>query len=625
MVSFPVPPNFAEVLAARRRRRRRRRVVAGALGLLLVGVGGLVAASRLNRSSAAQAGSACTGPATPLVVASSVDKAASMTRFAADFSAGGGADAEGRCVMVSIVPKASGASATALATGWKAVDGPPPDVWSPTGSIWLPLLESRLAAAQRSSLIPAPRGVPHIAASPMVVAMPRPMATALGWPDKPIGWSDLLTLAADREGWGAYGHPEWGRFSLGKTNPNFSHAGLEGTVATYYAAVNKVSGLTEADVALPATRRFVAGVEQSVARYGDNTASFQTDWLRADDAGQALSYISALVTEENLVAAYNEGNPTADPTAVGTRPAPKVPLVAVYPKEGTFIADHPYAVLSAPWVTAPKRAAAEAFLAYLLSAAVQTRWQDGHFRNAAGVAGPRTGESLGVLAAEPKKVLEPPSAAVTASILDSWSQLRKTANVINLIDVSGSMANRIPGSQQTKLAAAQQAVTTALDLFTDQDEVGLWSFSGGVRGTIDYRSLVEVGPMAQAVRGVSRRQALATAVKGLSPRGDTGLYNSISAAYGAVLERYREDRINAVVVLTDGRNDAVGGLSLGDLLTRVASFGQGKQVRIITIAYGPDADQETLAKIARVTKGASYKAPSAADIPKVYAAALSNL
>jgi len=43
-----------------------------------------------------------------------------------------------------------------------------------------------------------------------------------------------------------------------------------------------------------------------------------------------------------------------------------------------------------------------------------------------------------------------------------------------------------------------------------------------------------------------------------------------------------------------------------------------------TIAYGPDADQETLAKIARVTKEASYKAPSAADIPTV-SAALSNL
>ena len=67
------------------------------------------------------------------------------------------------------------------------------------------------------------------------------------------------------------------------------------------------------------------------------------------------------------------------------------------------------------------------------------------------------------------------------------------------------------------------------------------------------------------------------------------------------------------------------GLSLDELLAQVESFGQGKQVRIITIAYGPEADTETLAKIARVTKGASYKAPSAADIPKVYAAALSNL
>ncbi len=594
------------------------------LGVLLLGTAGGIAASRLGRDATAQAAGTCTGPPTPLVVASSVDKSALLTRFAADFSAEG-KDAQGRCVSVSIVAKSSGASATALETGWKATDGPPPDVWSPTGSIWLPLLEARLAAAQKSSLIPAPRSVPHIAASPMVVAMPRPMATALGWPEKPIGWSDLLTLAAHREGWGAYGHPEWGRFSLGKTNPNFSHAGLEGTVATYYAAVNKVADLTEADVALPATRRFVAGVEQSVARYGDNTASFQTDWLRADDAGQSLSYISALVTEENLVAAYNEGNPTADPKAVGTHPAPKVPLVAVYPKEGTFVADHPYAVLSGGWVTEPKRAAAEAFLAYLLSDPVQARWQDSHFRNAAGVAGPRTGESLGVLAAEPKKVLEPPSAAVTVSILDSWSQLRKTANVINLIDVSGSMAKPVPGSSQTRLAAAQQAVTAALDLFTDQDEVGLWSFSGGVRGRIDYRQLIDVGPMDGAVKGVPRRQALATAVKELSPQGDTGLYNSVAAAYQAVVDRYREDRINAVVVLTDGKNDAEGGLSLDELLAQVESFGQGKQVRIITIAYGPEADTETLAKIARVTKGASYKAPSAADIPKVYAAALSNL
>jgi len=57
-------------------------------------------------------------------LASSVDKAASLSRLAADFSAGSGKDAERRCVTMSIMTKASGASATTLATGWKIADGP---------------------------------------------------------------------------------------------------------------------------------------------------------------------------------------------------------------------------------------------------------------------------------------------------------------------------------------------------------------------------------------------------------------------------------------------------------------------------------------------------------------------
>ena len=597
-------------------------MVAAAAAVTTLTAASVLASQRTGRPGAA-AGPSCTGPTTPLVVASSADKAALLTRFAADFSTES-LNSSGPCYHVTVVTKASGAAATALANGWQASDGAQPDVWSPTGAIWLPLLEDRLAKAQRSSLIPAPAAVPHIAASPMVVAMPRPMATALGWPDKAIGWADLLTLASARTGWASFGHPEWGRFSLGKTNPNFSHAGLEGTVATYYAAVGRTSGLTAADIDDAVTRRFVAGVEQSVVRYGDNTASFLSDWLRADDAGQSLAYISALVTEENLVPSYNEGNPTADPAAVGRHRPATVPLVAIYPKEGTFVADHPYAVLSAPWVTPAKRAAAQAFLDYLTSAKVQAQWQHYHFRSADNRAG-TDGLGVGVIPSQPTVVLQPPSPDITGRILTSWSQLRKTANVISLIDVSGSMAERIQGSKETKLDAAKQAAAASMKLFTDNDEVGLWSFSGGVAGVQDYHELVPIGPMDGAVGQHVRREALTTAIEGLAPSGDTGLYNTVAAAYQTVLDRYRDDRINAVVVLTDGRNDARGGLTLAMLLAQIHGTAGGRQIRVITIAYGPDADQDTLAQLARATKGASYVAATPADIPRIYSAALSNL
>jgi Ca-activated chloride channel family protein len=594
--------------------------------VVLVLTGGAMAVPRIRSlvsASGTTSGARCAKGTTPLVIAASVDKSAMLTRFGADFSAGG-RDAQGRCVQVTVLAKSSGSAMTALVAGWPQ-DTPQPDVWSPSASLWLPLLEAKLTAAQQSSLIPAPADVPHIATSPMVVAMPRPMAEALGWPAKPIGWADLLQLATNHTGWATFGHPEWGPFLFGKTNPNFSNAGLEGTLAAYYAAVSRTKGLTPADIASAASRRFVAGVEQSIIRYGDTTTSFFSDWGRADAAGQTMTYISALVTEENLVAAYNDGNPTDDPSLVGKNPKPHVTLVAIYPKEGTFIADHPYAVLSAPWVTDAKRAAADAFLGYLRGPAVQRSFQANYFRDANGVAGAQTGTAMGLLPNQPTRTIEVPAAETTLAALDSWAQLRKTANVISLIDVSGSMAEPLAGTTTTRLDAAKQAAISSLSLFTNQDEAGLWSFSGGIKGVKDYTELVPIGPMSAQIGNTSRREAMQSSLEGLAARGNTGLYNSIAAAYRAVTERYRSDRINAIVVLTDGRNEAQGGLTLGQLLGLLQRDENGRSARVITIAYGPDADQTTLARIARATKGASYVAPGVADIPKVFSAALSNI
>ncbi len=43
------------------------------------------------------------------------------------------------------------------------------------------------------------------------------------------------------------------------------------------------------------------------------------------------------------------------------------PVVALYPKEGTFWSDHRCAILNAPWVEAEQRAAAEIFRDFLLA------------------------------------------------------------------------------------------------------------------------------------------------------------------------------------------------------------------------------------------------------------------
>ena len=62
------------------------------------------------------------------------------------------------------------------------------------------------------------------------------MAEALGCPDEPIGFADIFELSTTPDGWAAFGHPEWGPFRLGKTNPNFSTSGLSALIAQSYAA-----------------------------------------------------------------------------------------------------------------------------------------------------------------------------------------------------------------------------------------------------------------------------------------------------------------------------------------------------------------------------------------------------
>ena len=122
--------------------------------------------------------------------------------------------------------------------------------------------------------------------TPLVIAMPQQMAEALGWPDEPIGFADLRELANDPEGWGSVGHPEWGPFRLGKTNPNYSTSGLNFTIAEYYAATGKTSDLTREDLQRPAAVEFATDIESSVVHYGDITMTFLNNWFAADARGR---------------------------------------------------------------------------------------------------------------------------------------------------------------------------------------------------------------------------------------------------------------------------------------------------------------------------------------------------
>jgi Ca-activated chloride channel family protein len=212
----------------------------------------------------------------------------------------------------------------ALARGWdEAVDGPFPDVWTPASSSWTVLLRQRLAAADRPDMVPDE--LDRVAETPLVIAMPRPMALALGWPNTPIGWSDILALARDPAGWGSRGHPEWGTFRLGKTNPNFSTSGLNATIGAYFAATGSTSDLTVADVESPGVQDFVHAVESSVVHYGDTTLTFLSNLQAADDRGQGSPTSPRSPSKRSRCGTTTRATPPATPqrSATTLRPAPR--------------------------------------------------------------------------------------------------------------------------------------------------------------------------------------------------------------------------------------------------------------------------------------------------------------
>jgi Ca-activated chloride channel family protein len=562
------------------------------------------------------AGRTARGECTTLQVSASSEKAALLKRLAGEYAKTKRSFAGGKCAAVTVTSAASGASTDALSRGWNTErdGGPVPDVWTPASSSWVRLLEHRLTSADKPALVPTGT-LQSVARTPLVLAMPKPMAQALGWPDKQIGWTDLLGLARDPRGWGAKNHPEWGAFKLGKTNPHFSTSGLNATIGTYYAATGRSSDLAAADLTDPQVLKFVTGVESSVVHYGDTTLTFLSNLAEADARGEGLSYISAVAVEEKSVWDYNQGNPTGDPAMDGKGKRPKTPLVAVYPKEGTLLSDNPYVVLTT--ASAAKKAAAADFLAYLRSPGPQKEFGARAFRNFDGTPGSAVTTGNGMLPQAKFTTISPPAPAVLDGVEKSWDSLRKRARVLLVLDTSGSMSESVKGGG-SRLELAQKAARQAVTEFAPNDEVGLWTFSTGkTLADVPWVEQVPVGPLSSTGATIRKK------IDGLSPQGGTALYRTTRDARSKLLDTYDPTRINAVVLLTDGQNEYPPDNDL-DGLTKTLGSGDEFSVRVFPIAYGDSADLDSLKKIASASEAVAYDARDPASIEKVFTAVVSN-
>ena len=122
-------------------------------------------------------------------MAVSPEKVTLLTDLAETFNE---SDAEvgGQCVSVRVTRKSSGAAATLLTQDWPnpETNGPRPVIWSPAASGWAAIVNEEVGRTL------APAGRPFMQ-TPLVIAMPQPMAEALGYPETPIGFTDIGLIA----------------------------------------------------------------------------------------------------------------------------------------------------------------------------------------------------------------------------------------------------------------------------------------------------------------------------------------------------------------------------------------------------------------------------------------------
>ena len=484
-----------------------------------------------------------------------------------------GAQVDGKRVFVAAQNVSSGDAQTKIADGKLKLTA-----WSPSSSLWGRLLNFEADQPY------APDTNPSIVRTPLVIAMWEPMARALGYPKRKLGFADILKLARAKTGWGAFGHPEFGQFKLVHTNPDFSTSGLSAVVAEYYSATGKKEGLRTSDIARG--RADVKDIERSIVHYGDTTL-FISDQLRKNGIG----YASAVAMEEATLVDFNLRRGSRDK------------LVAIYPSEGTFYSDNPYIALDAPWVTELQRKGAASFGEFLQKNIDGELAARNGFRPADLRAKPSAplNEANGVDPAQPKRVLGLPEPRVLAAVKKTWREDRKPANVLLVVDVSGSMV------EEDRLKNAKDGLQTFLREVAPQDRVGLTIFND------------QVTPLAPIAPIRNNRAKLRSLVSGLVADGGTAIYDATDAGVEQVSKLADKSRINAVVLLTDGE-DTDSSKTIEAVVRDLDKQGDSSQrVRVFTIAYsaGAAGAADNLKRIADASGGKPYEG-TIDDIETVY-------
>jgi Ca-activated chloride channel family protein len=168
-------------------------------------------------------------------------------------------------------------------------------------------------------------------------------------------------------------------------------------------------------------------------------------------------------------------------------------------------------------------------------------------------------------------------------VLSTYRPDLRRANMLVVVDVSGSMAEPVAAGAPAKMDLVRNGLAQVAGLLPDSATLGVWRFGSLLAPPNDWQPLVTPAPL-----GSTQRSAIHTASTTLAPvRTGTGLYDTILAAYRYQQAHYVTGEPNEILVFTDGVNedDAVS-IDLAQLQAGLAASSPGKRIQLAVFGFG---------------------------------------
>jgi ABC-type Fe3+ transport system substrate-binding protein len=311
---------------------------------------------------------------------------------------------DGKHIKINLIPMGSLEGAHALLGGDQRIQ-----VWSPASALYKDIFveEWQVKYSQNPILKEEP-----IALSPMVFVMWDERYQAFIQRYKTLSFVTVGQALQEKGGWDAIAQkPDWGLFKFGHTHPNESNSGLMTIVLAAYAYQKKTKDLQLKDVVDVGFQNWMQGMERAVSGLSNSTGNMMKEMVLKGPSSYDTLFVYESVAIDYLKNAEGRWGQ----------------LRIVYPEYNAWN-ENPYYIIDASWSSKEQRKAAETFLAFLLTEAIQKESLNHGFRPANPNVPVKFPESPFVkyadygIKVDLAKICEPPRAEVVNNLLQSWQR-----------------------------------------------------------------------------------------------------------------------------------------------------------------------------------------------------------